>query len=140
MIKIRVIDYVNNIYVNNSVVNKIDLEFKKYYDAVVFSTDQGDIAVKFCDVWDGELIKQREILKQVSSKIDHLQSEPWSDVDWSIDVFVSSVPGKHYYKVELKLWCTKLKFDEWTLFVNKDMSDEKEEEFQLPPFLKKLGM
>lgn len=124
MVTLRVLDHVHNMYMNNIVVDKIDYVFKKHYDAIVFNTDHMDVAVKFCDVMDGELIKQRELLKEVRSKIEHLQPDPWLDIDWTIDVGVSSVLGKHYYKVDLKILGNEFKFAEWSLFVNYVLSEE----------------
>lgn len=124
MVTLRVLDHVHNVYMNNIVVDKIDYVFKKHYDAIVFNTDHMDVAVKFCDVMDGKLIKQRELLKEVRSKIEHLQPDPWLDIDWTIDVGVSSVLGKHYYKVDLKILGNEFKFAEWALFVNHVLSEE----------------
>lgn len=124
MFKLNVLNMVDSNFVKDAVVKKFDLKISKYYDSLVIKTDQGDIEVKFGDVWDGDLIKIRDDLKNICKVLDECQKEPWVHDHWKINIYVSSVLGKHYDKVQFQIWSYKNLFKAWEFFVNKDLPEE----------------
>lgn len=124
MFKVRLLDMVNNKFIKDAVVREFDLKVTKYYDSLVIKTDQGDIEVKFGDVWDGELLKFRDDLNNVCKTLDNCQREPWAHDHWRINIYVSSVLGKHYDKVQFQIWSYDVLHLEWNIFVNKDLPEE----------------
>lgn len=124
MFKLNVLNMVDSSFVKDAVVKKFDLKISKYYDSLVIKTDKGDIEVKFGDVWDGELLKFRDELKNICKTIDHCNQEPWTNDHLKINIYVSSVLGKHYDKVQLQIWSYKVLHKEWEFFVNKDLPEE----------------